>query len=398
MVKRTGAMMSSERLPRGPKGAGSVRERGDKVEASYSYLDGQGKRRRRSKRFDTRTAARRWLNLRLAEVEENQVADAGRITVGDYMNDWLGSLGMTQLEAATVSWYRSAVLRHIIPSLGAIRLDKLTAAKIEAFLADKAANGRLDGGGGLGAASVRRLQVTLHKALDAAVRKGLLRVNPVDLADKPKMASRDVTADVWTPEQASAFIRAASSDRLAAVWRLAAMTGLRRSETCGLQWGDVDFDGSRPTVRRARVVVDGRTVTKAPKTVRSRRTVDLDAGTVAALREWRRAQLEERLRAGEAWHAGEWVASDEIGRPSNPEYITRRFSEIAWETGLPPITVKQLRHSHATALLVAGESPKVVAERLGHSSISVTLEIYSAVLPTMQKAAIDRLAGMMAVQ
>lgn len=380
---------------RRPKGSGSIREADGRIEATYSFLDGQGKRRRKSKRFDTRTEARKWLNARLAEVEAGQVADAGALTVGEYLADWLGSLGLAQLEAATISWYRSAVERHIVPQLGGVRLDKLTPTMIEAFLADRAANGRLDGSGGLGPASVRRLSVTLRKALEAATRKGLLRLNPADLADKPKLPPRDVTADVWTPEQIAAFIEASRADRLAAIWRTAAMTGLRRSEVCGLQWPDLDLDAGRLSVKRARVVVDGRMVTKPPKTASSRRIVDLDAGTVAALREWRKAQLEERLRAGEAWQAGEWVATDQIGRPSNPEYLSRRFGEIAASAGLPPITVKQLRHSHATALLAAGEAPKVVQERLGHSSISVTMDIYASVLPGMQRQAIDRLAALM---
>lgn len=380
---------------RRPKGSGSIREADGRIEATYSFLDGQGKRRRKSKRFDTRTDARKWLNARLAEVEAGQVTDGGAITLGEYLGDWLGSLGIQQLEAATVSWYRSAVERHIIPQLGHVRLDKLTAVMVEAFLAERAANGRLDGSGGLGPASVRRLSITLGKAMEAAVRRGMLRSNPCDLADKPKLPARDVTEDVWTPEQIAAFIEAARSDRLAGVWHAAAMTGLRRSEVCGLQWPDIDLDGGRLSVKRARVVVDGKTITKPPKTATSRRTINLDAGTVAALREWRKAQLEERLRAGQAWTAGEWVASDQLGRPSNPEYLSRRFGEITASAGLPRITVKQLRHSHATALLAAGIHPKIVQERLGHSSIMVTLDIYSSVVPGMQAEAIDRLAAMM---
>lgn len=380
---------------RRPKGTGSIRQRGERYQAIYSYSDGVGKRRRRSKFFNTKTQARKWLNTGLSDVSRDRLSDARPLTVAEYFPGWLGSLGMQQLEAATISWYRSAVERHIVPQLGHLRLDRLTAIEIEAFLAERATSGRLDGSGGLGAASVRRLQITLHKALDAAVRKGLLRANPADLADKPKMPACDVTADVWTPDQVAAFIDAARTDRLAAIWRTAAMTGLRRSEICGLQWPDIDLDIGRLSVRRARVVVDGRTVTKPPKTARSRRSVDLDAGTVAALKEWRKAQLEERLRVGEAWAAGEWVSSDQLGRPSNPEYLSRRFGEIAASADLPRITVKQLRHSHATALLAAGESPKVVQERLGHASITTTLDIYSAVLPNMQRQAIDRLAAMM---
>ncbi len=379
------------------RGTGSIREWKGRQQARYSFIDGQGKRRERSKLFETKTAAREWLTERLAEVNAGQVTDAGSLTVGQYLEEWLGSLGLQQLEAATLSWYRSAALRHIIPALGATRLDKLTATRIEGFLADKADHGRLDGTGGLGPASVRRLQVTLHKALDSAVRKGLLRINPADLADKPKLPPRDVTEDVWTPDQIAAFIDVSGEDRLGGVWHLAAMSGLRRSELCGLQWPDVDLEAGSLSVKRARVVVDGRTVTKPPKTVTSRRSIDLDAGTVSALRAWRKAQLEERLRAGEAWEPGEWVAADQLGRAINPEYVSRRFGEIVEAAGLPPITVKQLRHSHATALLAAGENPKLVQQRLGHSSISVTLDIYASVLPGHQREAIDRLAAMIDV-
>jgi integrase len=140
------------------------------------------------------------------------------------------------------------------------------------------------------------------------------------------------------------------------------------------------------------VIVDGMPHIKAPKTAKSRRTVELDSITVAGLKEWRKRQQEERLRAGEAWTAGEWIATNEIGEPLRPDYLGRRFSELAARLGLRHVPVKQLRHSHATALLASGEHPKVVQERLGHSSISVTLDIYSAVLPNMQRDAVERLA------
>jgi len=264
---------------------------------------------------------------------------------------------------------------------------------IESFLADKAENGRLDGTGGLGPASVRRLQVTLRKALEAAVRKGMLARNPADLADSPRMPPRDVTVDVWTADELSRFIEATRTDRLAAVWRLAAMSGLRRSELVGLQWPDIDLDGGWLSIRRSVVIVDGGPPhVKAPKTAKSRRTVELDNRTVSALRGWRRAQLGERLRAGDAWTSGEWVVADELGAYLRPDWLGKRFVALSRAAGLRTITIRQLRHSHATALLSAGESPKVVQERLGHSSISVTLDVYSAVLPNMQRDAVERLA------
>ena len=117
------------------------------------------------------------------------------MTVGEYLKDWLGSLGMQQLEAATLAWYRSAVNRHIIPALEDVKLSKLSPVMIEAFLAEKAENGRLDGTGGLGPASVRRLQVTLTKALSAAVRHGLLARKPTDFADQAEGATEGCHRD-----------------------------------------------------------------------------------------------------------------------------------------------------------------------------------------------------------
>jgi integrase len=383
------------RKQRRQRGTGSIRERNGRYQARYSYINGLGKRRQRAATFNTRTDARGWLNGRLAEIGSGRVTDAGGLTVGEYLTDWLGSLGVQQLEAATVSWYRSAVERHIIPALGRLKLAKLSAVQLENFLAEKAESGRLDGKGGLGPASVRRLQVTLHKSLDAAVRKGLLPMNPVDLADKPKVPARDVTEDVWTPEQMSAFLESTRTDRLAPLWHLACMTGLRRSELCGLQWGDVDLEAGSLSVKRALTMVDGKPVLKGPKSSTSRRVVDLDAETIAVVKRWKVAQMEERLRAGTAWTSGKWVFTDEIGAPWRPDRLTRTFVRATRAGELPPTNVKGLRHAHATALLRADVHPKVVQERLGHSSISVTMDIYSSVLPGMQREAIERLASMM---
>lgn len=379
---------------RRPKGTGSIDERGDGFQARYSYVDGSGKRRMRAATFATRTEARKWLTARLADAANGRVTDAGGLTVGEYLGDWLASLGMAQLEAGTVSWYRSAVQRHIIPAIGGMKLSKLSAVQVEAFLAEKAESGRLDGQGGLGPASVRRLQVTLGKALDAAVRKGLLASNPVRLADKPKIPPRDVTEAVWSPETSEAFLQAVREDREHPLWHCACWTGLRRSEIAGLQWPDIDLDAGVLSVRRARTQVDGKPIVKGPKTATSRRTVDLDAETVNVLRAWRKAQLEERLRAGTAWEPGEWIFTNELGQPWRPDSITRVFVDRVRSLGLPATDIKGLRHAHATALLRAGVHPKVVQERLGHSSIAVTMDIYSSVLPGMQRNAVEKLAAL----
>lgn len=191
------------------------------------------------------------------------------------------------------------------------------------------------------------------------------------------------------------FLDATKGDRLAPLWRTACLTGLRRSELCGLQWPDIDLDAGVLSVKRALVEVDGKAFVKGPKSAASRRTVDFDAVTVDVLRRWKVRQVEERLLAGTAYESGLWVFTNELGAPWRPDSLTKTFPKAVKATGLPPTDIRRLRHAHATALLKAGVHPKIVQERLGHSSIAVTMDIYSSVLPGMQREAVDLLASMM---
>ncbi|HZD24217.1 MAG TPA: site-specific integrase [Acidimicrobiia bacterium] len=199
-----------------------------------------------------------------------------------------------------------------------------------------------------------------------------------------------------TPDEMMVFLEVVREDRLYPLWQTAAMTGLRREELCGLQWGDIDLTAAVLSVKRARVQVDGGApITKGPKSPASRRVVDFDTGTREVLKAWKVAQLEEKLRAGTAWAGGGWLFTNEIGEPLLPEYVGKQFAKLCAGIDLPKITMRQLRHSHATALLAAGTNPKVVQARLGHSSIKVTMDIYASVLPTMQRDAVEKLAEMM---
>lgn len=277
--------------------------------------------------------------------------------------------------------------KHLIPALGRVPLERVTPLEVDRLLSEKKASGA-------GATTLRAIRVTLGKALGDAARKGLIQSNPVPLADRPSSPRADATIQVWTPEEIGEFLRLVGGDRLEALWRTAAMTGLRRSEICGLSLPAIDVDRAVLLVRQAVVVVDGHPHLKAPKTAKSRRTVDLDKRSVGELRNWRKRQLEERLRAGDAWIGGAWVFTDQLGHPVNPDWVGKRFRKLVTASGLPQITMRQLRHSHATALLRAGVHPKVVQERLGHSSIGITLDIYSSVLPTMQREAVEQLVAL----
>ena len=177
-----------------------------------------------------------------------------------------------------------------------MKLAKLSATSIEAFLGEKADIGRLDGKGGLGPTSIRRLTVTLTKSLGAAVRKGLLASNPMDRVERSRTPQEDVTETVWKPEETTIFLDAIHGDRLYPLWHTVAMTGLRRKELCGLQWADLDLTAATLSAKRARVQVNGAApITKGPKSPASRRVVDFDTGTRDVLRAWKVAQLEEKL-------------------------------------------------------------------------------------------------------
>jgi integrase len=177
---------------------------------------------------------------------------------------------------------------------------------------------------------------------------------------------------------------------------LAAATGLRRGELAGLRWSAVDLEGSTLVVSATRVVVGHEVVASGPKTEAGARTVSLDSVTVTALRQHRRRQLEERVAAGPAWEGDdELLFVDELGRPIHPARMTKLLAARARAAGLPPIHLHALRHGHATHGLQGGVPIAVMSKRLGHSSIRVTADTYSHLVPELDGAAADQVAALL---
>lgn len=194
---------------------------------------------------------------------------------------------------------------------------------------------------------------------------------------------------VLTPEQVNALLMAAREDRFYALYVLAVTTGLRQGELLGLQWSDVALEGAALHVRHALHELAGRLWLDQPKTTKARRTVDLSAVAVVALRQHYKRMLAER-------NPPEFVFCDTHGglvRKSN--LIRRSFLPLLKRAGLPRIRFHDLRHTAATLLLLQGVHPKVVQERLGHSQISITLDTYSHVLPSMGRGAAAKLDALL---
>jgi integrase len=189
------------------------------------------------------------------------------------------------------------------------------------------------------------------------------------------------------------FLDSVKHERLAAMWRLSAMTGMRRGEVLGLRWKDIDLDAKKLSVHQAVVLVDHQiTISPVPKTDSSRRTISLDDETVALLRSHHTGQLKERMKCEGMWPDGDLAFTAEMGDTLNPERVTKWFEQRRVKTDLPKMTLHGLRHAHATALLRAGVPIAVVSKRLGHKNVGVTLGVYAHVLPGDDEAAADDFA------
>ncbi len=250
----------------------------------------------------------------------------------------------------------------------------------------------------MSARTVRGTHVVLSSALKQAVRWHMLTTNPAQNVELPKRTRREMKT--LLPAEVTAFLNAAKEDRHGSIFAFALATGMRPEEYLALQWKDLDLKKGTATVRRTlcwRRQKGGGWYFGEPKTAQSRRTIPLPPSTLAELIHHKAQQAAKRLQVGSDYQNLDLVFDNAIGGPLHSENLaTRNFRAICNKAGLPSdVTPYTLRHTCATLLLLAGENPKVVSERLGHSSIVLTLDTYSHVLPSMQQAATEKLENML---
>ena len=348
-----------------------------------------GRRRRTTRRgFATEDEADRALRKALGAIDDGTHVDPSTATVGQYLRAWLDG---TQVRRTTLARYRQSVESHLIPHLGGIRLQALTTEDCDRCYRILSERGRRDGGP-LKAKTVQNAHGVLHVALDGAVRRGHVVRNVADYASPPR---RDRKEDmrVWDGAQLRTFIAHVRPSRWYAMWLLFMTTGMRRGEVLGLRWDAVDLERGAVVVRRQWTVADGEAFEEDTKTRRGQRTVAVDPVTVAALRELRKRQLEERMALGAGYQDDNRVFCWEDGRPIHPQNPTKWLPKIAEELGLPRLTPHGLRHSYATAALGAGVDVKVLSERIGHANTAITRDLYQHVLPEMDRDAADTIAA-----
>ena len=327
----------------------------------------------------TRQEAERVLRERLAALETGGYVARTKETVGTFLSRWLASYVAINTSRRTQYGYQASIKRYVLPCIGGFPLQALTARHIEKMYGDM-----LDRG--LSPTTALNLHRILREAFGHAVKHGVLTRNVTDLVTPPRARRKKIV--MWDAETIQRFLKEAAASPYRDFYHLKILTGMRRSELVGLKWDCVDFENATIRVVRTLQRIPGSGLVEGqPKTARSRRSIALSQSTVKILHQIRGKQIEQTLIAGDAWQHTGLVFTKPDGQPIDPDAPTHDFADIVRKANLPPISLHGLRHAHATLLLTAGIHPKIVSERLGHSSIATTMDTYSHVLPGLQEAA-----------
>lgn len=352
-----------------------------------------GKRRRKWHSFKgTKRQAQTECSRLITEMESGEYVEPSKVTLAQFFERWLKHI-KPNVSPRTHERYGQIATKNICPLLGAKTLSKLQPIDISGAYAQALESGRCDGAGGLSARTVNHMHRVLFSALDQAERWKMIVRNPAALLekrDRPKI-ERKTVATIDAPTTAT-ILDAARERRLFIPLVLAVFCGVRRGEITALRWKAVDLDAGQLAVVASTEQTDAGDIREKEAKSGKARTVALPSLAVEELRRWRLAQAEELLRLGIRWDDSRHVVTQADGEPLQPRSLTHVMSAFLKEWR---ITLHGLRHSHASHMLASNVHPKIVQERLGHSSIAITMDIYSHLMPNMQEGAAAAVDGAM---
>ena len=324
------------------------------------------------------------LAARLARELNGRNDDGHSLSFGAYLTTRRLPGKRPELAHSTWDGYRRKIDRHILPTLGNVRIRRLRPHHLETLYDQKLHP--TDGTRPLAPKTVLEIHLIIRGALNDAVRRVVVSRNAALVAHASRLrAIPRVEQQAWTAQRQQAFLRAAAGHRLFPAFWLAASTGLRRSELLGLKSDDVDLDTATVSIKRGLVSIGYELHETRGKTSNSRRAIDLDPTIVAVIAAWRKWQHTEQEVTGV--EPPGWVFTNAYGEPIHPHSISQTFDWIVNRAGVPMIRLHDLRHTHGTLLIKLGVPVKVVSERLGHGNPTFTIDTYQHVLPGMQAEA-----------
>jgi integrase len=364
---------------------GSICKRSDgryQAAITIGYDQETGKQKRQFFYGKTRTEVAQKLKDAINLKDKGIIIEPTKLTTGELVEHWLDTYGKSAIRESTYLRYRTALKCHINPAIGHIPLKDLKPDHIQRMynlLSESMSH-----------STVSNAHTLLKQAIAHAVQQSYIVRNVIDTISIPKSRKKDIS--VWTIEQFNSFLASIRKHKLYPLFLLEYGTGMRRSELLAIRWADIDLTNSVVTVRKSLSRgVDHRFVIADTKTAKGVRQIPLPAKVTAELKAHKARQNEVKLMSGPAYTDNDLVFCLSDGSIMDPGNLNRIFGRMQSKTALPRIRFHDLRHSHATMLLLLGEHPKVVQERLGHSSITMTLDTYSHLIPGMQSKASSKL-------
>jgi integrase len=333
------------------------------------------------------------------KARRGQYIDRNRVTVTEYLDNWIDAHAM-EIKPRTLADYRACIRLYVTPHIGRLPIQAVRPSTITKLYRDLLTSGGRDGQP-LSVATVTHLHAILRKAFrDAVIADELISSNPVERAKRPRAQAQE-PGTVWTISQLRALLTTARQHRLFAFFHVAAYTGARRGELLNLCWSDIDLDAKKITITGSTAVIKGERVNGTTKSGRAR-VISIDDETAAVLRQRKVDQAAEQLLAGDSWHGTKdgYVFTTGWGEPIYPDTVTSLMAKLIRahnepeqgsrpEDQLPHARLHDLRHLHATTLLLSGVPVHVVAARLGHADPAITLRVYAHVIRSAESAAAD---------
>ncbi|MGO4787009.1 tyrosine-type recombinase/integrase [Paenibacillus sp. 2KB_20] len=364
---------------------GHVRKRGKK----WCFVldigrDENGERRQKwFSGYDKEKDAERAMIEKIKEINDGVFIEESEETVSEFMTNWLTNK-KNQVRPGTWKSYSWLINTHLIPHLGKVKVFHLKPRHLNDLYNQKLLNT-------ISANSIKKLHGLIKDALDEGIGFGDISKNVANAVTPPRV--KKVKFEVWNEAQLKVFLESAKTNRFHVVFDLAASTGMRIGEILGLRWKDVDLNAGKLSIRQAYTKAHSGYEFHEPKTASGERSVALFPDTIELLRQHQSEQEREKNENRPIYNDHGLVIQTHIGTPVSPRNLSREYYKILDKLDLPKIRFHDLRHTHASILLKRGVHAKIVQERLGHSSITITLDTYSHVLPGLQEAALRSLGG-----